>query len=138
MLISHLELQLHSGNSFAGWGLGEFLDVGIQVPRRHLSVATGGGLQQSFVDEDVLVFSLDHVIPLGSHACHMTIDVHGLLVLHALQHGINHNEAASSTYARTDGGRQTEEGGLMYHYFDITDTVTCLFALCCTQSETER
>lgn len=84
MLIRHLELQLHGSNRLARWGLGEFLDVGVQVPRRHLSVAAGGGFQQGFVDEDVLVFSLDHVVPLGSHARHMAIDVYRLLVLHAL------------------------------------------------------
>lgn len=84
MLISHLELQLHCGNRLAGWGLSELLDVGVQVPCRHLCVAAGGGLQQGFVDEDVLVFGLDHVVPLGSHACHVAIDVYGLLVLHPL------------------------------------------------------
>lgn len=82
-LISHLELQLHSGNCLAWWGLGEFLNVDVQVPRWHLSVAAGGRLQQGFVDEDVLVFGLDHVVPLGSHARHVAIDVDGLLVLHA-------------------------------------------------------
>lgn len=84
MLISHLELQLHGSNRLAGWRLGEFLDVGVQVPCWHLCVAAGGGLQQGFVDEDVLVFSLDHVVPLGSHARHVAIDVYRLLVLHAL------------------------------------------------------
>lgn len=108
LLISHLELQLHGGNRLAGWGLGEFLDVGVQIPRWHFGVAAGGGLQQRFVDEDVLVFSLDHVVPLGSHARHVAVDVYGLLVLHSLQHGINHDEAASSAYARTNGSRRRE------------------------------
>lgn len=95
-----LELQFHGGDRVARWGLGQLLDVGVQVSRRHLRVAAGGGLQQGFVDEDVLVFSLDHVVSLGSHARHMAVDVHGLLVLHALQHGIDHDEAAGPAHAR--------------------------------------
>lgn len=111
MFISHLELQLHGSNCLAGRGLGEFLDVGVQVAGQHLRVAAGGGLQQGFVDEDVLVLSLDHVVPLGTHARHMAVDVYRLLVLHALQHGINHNEAASPAHARTEGERQRERRG---------------------------
>lgn len=109
--ISHLELQLHGSNRLAGWGLGEFLDVGVQIPCWHFSVAAGGGLQQRFVDEDVLVFSLDHVVPLGPHASHMAIDVDSLLVLHSFQHGIDHDEAASSAYARTNGSRRRGRKG---------------------------
>lgn len=102
----HLELQLHGGDRLPGRRLGELLDVGVQVARRHLRVAAGGGLQEGFVDEDVLVLGLNHVVPLGTHARHMAVDVHGLLVLHALQHGVNHDEAASPANARTVGGRQ--------------------------------
>lgn len=105
-LISHLELQLHGSDRLSGWGLGEFLDVGVQIPCRHFSVAAGGSLQQSFVDEDVLVFGLDHVVPLSPHARHVAVDVDRLLVLHSLQHGINHDEAASSAHARTNGSRR--------------------------------
>lgn len=111
MLISHLELQLHGSNRLAGWGLGEFLDVGVQVACWHLGVAAGGGLQQGLVDEDVLVLGLDHVVPLGTHARHVAVDVYGLLVLHALQHGVDHDEAASPAHARTDGERQRERRG---------------------------
>ncbi len=121
MLISHLELQLHGSNCLAGRGLRELLDVGVQVACRHLSVAAGGGLQEGFVDEDVLVLGLDHVVPLGTHACHMAVDVYRLLVLHALQHGIDHDEAASPTHTRTDRERERERenGGVnnvMFYY----------------------
>lgn len=80
--------------------------MGVQIPCRHFSVAAGGGLQQSFVDEDVLVFGLDHVVPLGPHARHVAVDVDRLLVLHSFQHGINHDEAASSAHARANGSRR--------------------------------
>lgn len=105
---THLELQFHGGDRLARRGLGQLLDVGVQVSRRHLRVAAGGGLQQGFVDEDVLVFGLDHVVSLGSHARHMAVDVHGLLVLHALQHGIDHDEAAGPAHAGADGGGRTQ------------------------------
>lgn len=106
MFISHLELQLHGSDRLAGRGLGEFLDVCVQVAGQHLSVAAGGGLQQRLVDEDVLVLGLDHVVPLGTHARHVAIDVHGLLVLHAFQHGVDHDEAAGPAHARTEGETQ--------------------------------
>lgn len=117
MLISHLELQLHGCNRLAGWWLREFLDVGVQVPRWHFRVAAGGGLQEGLVDEDVLVFGLDHVVPLGSHARHMAVDVDSLLVLHPFQHGIDHDEAASSAYARANGSRRRKgKGGSVKMY----------------------
>lgn len=58
------------------------------------------------MDEDVLVFGLDHVVPLGAHARHVAIDVYRLLVLHAFQHGIDHDEAASPAHTRTVGWRR--------------------------------
>lgn len=114
---NHLELQLHGSNRFTGRRLGEFLDVGEQVARRNLGVATRSGLQQGFVDKDVLVLGLDHVVPLGAHARHVAVDVYGLLVLHALQHGIDHDEAAGPAHARTDGGRTDKKLFLTTYYF---------------------
>lgn len=58
------------------------------------------------MNKDVLVLSLDHIVPLGTHARHMAVYVYRFLVLHALQHGINHNEAASPAHARTDGEKR--------------------------------
>lgn len=110
MFISHLELQLHGSNRLAGRGLGEFLDVGVQVAGQHLGVAAGGSLQQGFVDENVLVFGLNHVVPLGTHARHVAVDIYRLLMLHTLQHGIDHDEAASPAHARTDGDGERERG----------------------------
>lgn len=106
MCVGHLELQLHGGDGLAWRGLGEFLDMGVQVARRHLGVAAGGRLQKRLVDEDVLILGLNHIVSLGAHARHMAVNIHSLLVLHALQHGINHNEAAGPAHARTDRERQ--------------------------------
>lgn len=106
VIIGHLKLQFHGSNRLARRGLGQFLDVGVQVASWDLSVSTGGGLQQGFMDEDVLVLSLNHVVPLSTHARHMAIDVHGLLVLHALQHGIDHDKAASPAHARAERQEQ--------------------------------
>ena len=108
MPVTHLELQLHGSDRLARRGLGEFLDVCVQVAGQHLGVAAGCRLQQGLVDEDVLVLGLDHVVPLGAHARHVAVDVHGLLVLHALQHGIDHDEAACPAHASTGGGRERE------------------------------
>lgn len=58
------------------------------------------------MDKDVLILRLDHVVSLGPHAGHMPVDVYRLLVLHALQHGIYHDEAASTAHTRTDRDRE--------------------------------
>lgn len=104
---TNLEFQLHCSNALAWWHLGQLLDVGEEVACGHLGVATRGSLQQGLVDEDVLILRLHHVIALGAHARHMPVDVHGLLVLHPLQHGVNDNEAAGSAHASTAGAEHT-------------------------------
>lgn len=76
--------------------------MGVEVSGRDLCVSTGGGLQQRLVDEDILVLCLHHVVPLGSHACDVAINVYRLLVFHALQHGINDYEAARAAHSSTD------------------------------------
>ena len=50
------------------------------------------------MDEDVLVLRLHHVVPLGPHQRHVAVDVHRLLMLDALQHGVDDDEAASATH----------------------------------------
>ena len=42
--------------------------------------------------EDILVLSLDHVVPLSPQTGHMTVHIHRLLVLHPLQHGVDDDE----------------------------------------------
>ena len=59
------------------------------------------GLKQRLVNEDVLVFGLDHVVPLRAQTGHVTVDVDGLLVLQPLQHRIDHNESSGTTHSGT-------------------------------------
>ena len=59
---------------------------------------TDTDLQQGVVYEDVLVLCLHHVVPLGPETRHVAVHVHGLLVLHPLQHGVYHNEGAGATH----------------------------------------
>ena len=61
----------------------------------YLSIARQHGLEQGVVDEDVLVLGLDHVVPLGPEAGHVTVNVDGLLVLEPLEHGVDDDEGAS-------------------------------------------
>lgn len=107
----HLELQLHAGDILSGLNLRQPLDVGVQVPGGDLGVAAGHGLQQRIVNEDVLVLGLDHVVPLGTHQCDVTVDVDGLLVLDSLCHGVNHNEAAGAAHSSTEPGTEVKEKG---------------------------
>jgi len=102
---AHLELQLHGGDRLSGRRLAQLLDVGVEVAGGHLRVAAGGRLQQRLVDEDVLVLRLHHVVPLGAHARHVAVDVHRLLVLHALQHGLDHDQAARAAHAGAGQGK---------------------------------
>lgn len=107
MLISpHLELEFHASDILSWLNLCQPLDVGIQIPCGDLGVPTGHGLKQCIVNEDVLVLSLDHVVPLGTHQRDMTIDVDGLLMLDPLCHGVDHNEAAGATHSRTERGNK--------------------------------
>lgn len=101
--VTYLEFQLHCSNALAWWHLGQLLDVSKEVACKHLGIATRGCLQQGLVDEDVLVLRLHHVVALGAHARHVAIDVHGLLMLHPLQHGIDDNEATSPAHTSTAG-----------------------------------
>lgn len=50
------------------------------------------------MDEDVLVFRLDHVVPLRAHQRDVAVNVDSLLVLDALCHTVYDNEAASSAH----------------------------------------
>lgn len=101
-MCSHLKLQLHVCDGLSRQWLGELLDVAVEVSGRDLCVSTGGGLQQGLVDEDVLVLRLHHVVPLGSHACDVAINVYSLLMFHPLQHGVNNYEAARAAHSSTE------------------------------------
>lgn len=84
VLVRYLELQLHACDVLSGLHLSQFLDVGEEAASGDLRVAAGDCLQQGIMDEAVLILSLHHVVPLGTHQRHVTVDVHGLLVLDAL------------------------------------------------------
>ena len=60
-------------------------------------------LKQGVVYKDVLVLRLDHVVSLGPQAGHVAVDVDGLLVLHPLQHRVDHDEGARPAHARAEG-----------------------------------
>lgn len=94
----YLEFQFHASDILPSLYLGQFLDVGVQVSGGHFCCAAVDGLLECVVYEDVLVFCLHHVVALGAHERYMSVDVHCLLVLDTLQHGINHNEAACATH----------------------------------------
>ena len=83
--------------------MAQLLDVGVEVAGGHLRVSTRGGLQQRLMDEHILVLSLHHVIALRPHARHVAVDVHRLLMLHPLQHGVDDDEAARAAHARAAG-----------------------------------
>lgn len=104
---SYLKLQLHAGDVLSGLDLREFLDVCVQVPGRDLGGAAGDGLLERVVNEDILVFRLDHVVPLSAHERHVTVDVHRLLVFDSLQHGVDDDEAAGPTHAGTVSHNRT-------------------------------
>ena len=88
-------------------------------------------LKQSIVDEDVLVLSLDHVVPLGPQTSDMTVHVHRLLVLHPLQHAVDddegpgpadpraavgHDGAAVRGVEHVDAADELEEGGAVFRH----------------------
>lgn len=101
-MFPHLELHLHAGDVLPRLNLGQPLDVGVQVPGRDLSVPARYRLQQSIVDEDVLIFCLDHVVPLGAHQRDVAVNVDGFLVLDALRHAVDDDEAAGSTHTSAE------------------------------------
>lgn len=103
---SYLKLQFHGGDGLPRRDLAELLDVGVQVAGSDFCVSTCGGLQQGLVDEYVLILCLHHVVPLSSHARHMSVYVYRLLVLHPLQHGVDHDEAARPAHTSADGAQR--------------------------------
>ena len=54
--------------------------------------------------EDILVFSLNHVVPLSPETRHMTVHINRLLVLHPLQHGVDDNEGPGAADPRAAVG----------------------------------
>lgn len=106
MCVSDLKLQFHGGDGVSGRHLSEFLDVCVQAPRRDLRVPAGSGLQQGLVDEDILIFRLHHVVPLSTHAGHVTVDIHRLLVLHPLKHGLYYDKTACPTHTSASMEKQ--------------------------------
>lgn len=98
----HLKLQFHSGDSLSGRDLCVLLNVRVQVASGDFCVATCCSFQQGLMDEYVLILCLHHVVPLSSHARHVAVYVHWLLVLHPLQHSVNHDEAARPAHTSTD------------------------------------
>lgn len=115
----YLELQLHASDVLAALHLRELLDVRIQAPGGHFGVPAGHRLQQRVVNEAVLVLGLHHVVPLRSHECHMAINVHRLLVLDALEHGVDDDEAARPPDARAGAKlkKNKEEIAQLFFFF---------------------
>lgn len=99
--MGYLELQLHACDMLSSLHLRQFLDVGKEAAGGDLCVAAGDRLQQGVVDEAVLILCLYHVVPLGAHERHMTVNVHCLLMLDALQHSVNDDEAACAAHTST-------------------------------------
>ena len=71
----------------------------IETVGRHLRVAGLGRVEQRVVDEDILVLGLDHVVALGTETRHVAVHVQRLLMLHAVQHRVNHDVRAGPTHA---------------------------------------
>lgn len=101
VLACYLELQLHACDVLSGLHLSQFLYVREEAAGGDLCVAAGDCLQQGVMDEAVLILRLHHVVPLSSHQGHVTVDVHRFLVLDALQHGVDDDEAACAAHAGT-------------------------------------
>lgn len=101
----YLELHLHAGDILSRLNMCQPLNVGVQVSGGDLSVPACHSLQQSIMDEDVLVFCLDHVVPLRAHQCDMAVNVDGLLMLDALCHAVDDNEAAGSAHTSAEAKR---------------------------------
>lgn len=87
--MSYLEFIFHAGDGLSGLQGRQLLDVAVEVPCVDLRGPAGHRLVQGLVDEDVLLLGLHHVITLGAQAGHVTVDVDRLLVLDALQHGVD-------------------------------------------------
>ncbi len=54
------------------------------------------------MNKNILVLGLNHVVSLGSQACHVSVDVDCLFVLKTLQHGVDDDESSSSTHPSTE------------------------------------
>ena len=54
--------------------------------------------------EDILILSLDHVVPLSPETGHMAVHIHRLLVLHPLQHGVDDDEGPGAADPRAAVG----------------------------------
>ena len=54
--------------------------------------------------EDVLILSLDHVVPLSPQTGDVAVHVHRLLVLHPLQHGVDDDEGPGAADPRAAVG----------------------------------
>jgi len=75
-----LEFNLHAGDSMLPGIIidiqsSEVLNVNIQTVGRNFGVARLYRIKQSFVNEDVLVLGLDHVVALGSETRNVTVNV---------------------------------------------------------------
>ncbi len=81
----------------------------VQVARWDLRVPAHHGLEQRVVDEDVLVLRLHHVVALRAQTRHVTVDVDRLLVLDALEHGVDDDEGAGATHAGAVWGENAAE-----------------------------
>lgn len=110
----YLEFQLHASDMLSALNLGQLLDVGIEAPGGHLSVATGHCLQQGIVDEAVLVLRLHHVVPLWPHQRHVAVNVDRLLVLDTLKHGVDDDKAARPPDSGAAGGFIGKEWNLKF------------------------
>ena len=67
--------------------------------RRNLRVSARHRFQHGVVDEDVLVFRLDHVVALRPEARHVTVHVDRVLVAQAFQHRVDDDEGARPTHS---------------------------------------
>ncbi len=100
---------LHPADVLRRFRLWQSLDVSVKIPCWNLCVAAGNSLQQCIINKDVLLLCLHHVVSMRSHQSHVTINIYRLLLLHTLQHGINHNEAARSAHTSTEREREREK-----------------------------
>lgn len=68
---------------------------------RHFSIAGLNGLLECVVDEDILLFSLNQVIPLLSNVFKKTEDIDRLSVFDLSLHCVQHDISAGSADACT-------------------------------------
>jgi len=97
---TYLELELH-GSLLMIQRSQQLSHVTAQIARQDLRVAGRYGFQHGVVNEDVLVLSLHHVVPLSTQARHLTIDIDRVHVFDPLQHSVDHNESSRPPHAST-------------------------------------